>query len=138
MEYNDDWPTCKETRVSLRIYRDDLDPDDISSRLGISPSKSQRKGDIGPGGQILPVGGWFLSSKGHVESKDAQRHVSWILDQLADKVEVIHRLQGDDYRVQLSCYWLTVQGHGGPMLVPEIMSRLTLFNLPIWFDFYCD
>jgi hypothetical protein len=81
--YRDDYPTCEETYATLCIYRDDLEPNVVTERLGVSPSKTQRKGETGLLDSV-PVGGWFLSSKGHVESRDVRRHIVWVLDQLAE------------------------------------------------------
>jgi len=135
--YDDNYPTCAATYATLRIYRDDLDPDEISRRLNVAPSESQKKGEPLRPGRAAPVGGWFLSSKGRVESKDVRRHVVWVLDQLAARGDELLRLRGEGYKVDVSCYWLSAGGHGGPELDHEIMARLVSMGLDIWFDVYC-
>ena len=42
MEYNDNYPSCRATYATLRILRDDLDPDAVSSVLSIVPSDGHR------------------------------------------------------------------------------------------------
>lgn len=133
--YDDDYPTCKATYATLRIYHDDLEPDVVSSRLGITPSKSQKKGQSIGNNPIAPVGGWFLTSENHVTSKDVRRHVDWILAQLTGKEDQFLKLQDDGYETDIFCYWLSV-GHGGPQLDPEIMQRLVSLRLTIGFDVY--
>jgi hypothetical protein len=39
-------PTISETHVAVRFYGDDLDPDELSKRLGVSPSSLARKGEV--------------------------------------------------------------------------------------------
>jgi hypothetical protein len=135
--YKDDYATCEETYATLRIYHDELEPNAISTRLALAPSKAQKKGDILSSGRTLPVGGWFLSSKDHVTSKDARRHVVWILDQLNGRDQELERLQNEGYQMDLSCFWASASGHGGPELDHEIMKRLASLRLNIGFDVYC-
>ena len=135
--YDDDYPTCKETYATLRIYHDELDPHVVSLRLGLTPSKSQKKGHaLGPN-RTAPVGGWFLSSKGHVTSKDVRRHVAWLLDQMAGREAQFLKLQDEGYETDVSCYWVSAHGHGGPELDPDLMQRLVSLRLLIGFDVYC-
>ena len=134
--YDDDYPTCKSTYATLRIYHDELDPDVISSRLLLTPSESQKKGQVLGPDREAPVGGWFLSSNDQVSSKDVRRHVVWLLDQMAGREEQFLQLQDEGYRTDIFCYWLSASGHGGPELDPEIMQRLVSLRLKIGFDVY--
>ena len=40
------------------------------------------------------------------------------------------------HRLDISCYWLSQSGHGGPTLTPDIMRRLAELVVPVWFDVY--
>jgi len=137
MDYDDNYPTCRVTYATLRIFRDDLDPDAVSSVLGIAPSDRHRKGDTRRSGYIEKSGAWFLSSKGHLQSKDVQRHIMWILDQLADRVGILHQLQDEGCSMDIFCYWVSASGQGGPTLSPELMRRLAEAELEVGFDIYC-
>ena len=54
-----------ESSVTLAVYGHDLDPDDVSARLGCEPSSCHRRGDRkSPQGVAAPTGGWFLSLRG--------------------------------------------------------------------------
>jgi hypothetical protein len=134
--YDDDYPTCKATYATLRIYRDELEPDIVSSRLGLTPSQSQTKGQVLGRNRFAPVGGWFLSSKNQVTSKDVRRHIAWILDKMAGREVQLLELQNEGYETDISCYWLSASGHGGPELDPDLMQRLASLRLPIDFDVY--
>ena len=49
-----DYPTCKRTYATLRIYPERFDPTEVTARLRLEPSKWQRRGETqGPG---LPPG----------------------------------------------------------------------------------
>ncbi len=139
-EYNDDYPTCARTYAGLRIYHDALSPDQITDMLGIEPSCTQVKGRAitkSSGVEFMPpIGGWFLSTKDVVVSRDIRRHVDWILNRLVGTDEALRRLQAEGHRTDIFCYWLSADGHGGPMLSPEIMRRLGELELEIGFDIY--
>ncbi len=130
----------RKTHAQLRIYHDELDPERITSLLGIEPSQIQVRGrarttsigkDFTP-----PIGGWFLSTKGINTSRDVRRHVAWILDRLAGKDDILRSLQADGCRMDIFCYWLSADGHGDPIPSPAIMRRLGELELEIRFDIY--
>ena len=135
--YRDDYPTCKVTHATLRIYGEHLQPDDLSALLNLTPSKCQKKGQITPATSIAAVGGWFLSSEGQVASRDVQRHIVWILDQINDRQALLKDLQAEGYEMDIFCFWVSAHGHGGPELSHEIMQRLGSMRLKVSFDIYC-
>ena len=58
-----------ETRASLLIYGDDLDPDAVSALLGCAPSRCHRKGDYHPQSpQQFSTGAWILTVEGKAPS----------------------------------------------------------------------
>jgi len=103
--------------------------------LGIQASESQVRGTTRFGYKVR-VGGWFLSSKGQIESKDVRRHIDWILEQFAGSYEELRQLQAEGYRIDIFCYWLSRSGHGGPTLGPLTMRRLAEANLQLGLDIY--
>jgi hypothetical protein len=134
-EYNDDYPTCSSTYATLRIYPGDVSLDDITSRLNVTPTSTQTAEKRPPGVMDLPAG-WFLCSKDAVQSRDVRRHIDWILDQIADKSNLFEALRVAGVQADLSCYWATASGHGGPSLWPTQMAILASLGLEIWFDVY--
>ena len=48
-EYHDDYPTCLSTYATLRIYPGDVLPDDITSRLKVTPTSTQVAEERPPG-----------------------------------------------------------------------------------------
>jgi Domain of unknown function (DUF4279) len=136
---DDEYPTCAKTYATLRIYPGDIDPSAITERLGIEPSSWQRRGEIikhGRRPKAAPSNGWFLKSEGEVESRDSARHIDWLLDKIAPHSEAIRTLQEMGCKMDISCYWRSAQGHGGPTILPSQMRRLSDLNIELWFDFY--
>jgi uncharacterized protein DUF4279 len=139
-DYDDEYATCAETFVTLRILHPDLDPCVITAELGIEPSEAQKAGGVRRVGTGQPaaggIGRWLLSSSGAVESRDVRRHLDWLLDRLEPKAEVLASLQSRGFRVDVPCYWLSATGQGGPTLSAASMARLGSLGLDVWFDVY--
>jgi hypothetical protein len=139
-EIDDDYPTCERTYATLRIFRDDLDPDSVTRTLGIEPTRVQVKEQPSTnrfGGVRVPeIGGWLLSTEGQVTSRDVRRHLLWLLDKLAGSDHSLGCLRMAGCRIDVFCFWLSAEGHGGPTLSPEIMKRLGELGLEVGFDVY--
>jgi hypothetical protein len=138
--YDDAYATCANTYATFRAYTGELEPDEVSRMLGMQPSSSVTKGKMNtnhPPRKVSKLNGWFLSSKGHVESKDLRRHLDWLLEALAARrVEFLALQAIPNVTMDVSCYWLTRSGHGGPTLSLKQMRALCELNLDIWFDCY--
>lgn len=81
--YDDSYPTCERADAELRVYTGEMDPDLVSRRLGISPSRLLVKGQqitnsLGRE-RVVKLNGWFLSSEGTSASRDLRRHIDWLL-----------------------------------------------------------
>jgi len=138
-DYNDSYPTCHTTYATLCIYLPDTsDPNTLSEKLGIQPSRTQVKGEVRNGKVKQWPTAWFLESKEKIQSKDVRRHIDWLLEQLRDKSEIIQQLQIADSEVHISCFWVSAFGHGGPMLDSGILKRIAELNLGISFDIYLE
>ena len=142
---NDNYETCERTLAKLRIYGDKLDPGSITAVLGIEPTDSQSKGEIKKNsrgvGREAKIAGWFLSSEGHVQSKDVRKHLDWLLAKLLPVKDKLHAIQEtEDLVMGVTCVWWSVGGDGGPTLWPEQMSLLAELNLECGFEvaFYED
>jgi len=138
-EYDDAYPTCEKTYATLCIYLpDQCNPGIITDKLGIKPTRTQIKGEVHQGVVKQWPTAWFLSSERCVESKDMRRHVDWLIEHLSDKEEIIHQLQASGNEIDISCYWLSSTGNGGPALSPKTMRKLAELDIGIWFDVYFD
>ena len=137
---DDEYPTCARTYATLRIYPEQLDPAEVTARLGIRPSSWQRRCEVCNAGskQAIPakIHGWFLTTEGVVASHDVRLHLDWLLARLGPKADALRALRADGCRMDVSCYRLSRSGHGGPTVTPAQMGRLALFGLELWFDVY--
>lgn len=131
--YNDEYETCADTYATLRIYPELYSPAQVTELLGISGAKevaasSTVKKSVRPAA-------WFFSSKGVVTSKDSRRHIDWLLDHLKNKKEAVQELHQTSV-IDISCYWLSASGHGGPTISPHQMQRLSELNIEVFWDIY--
>lgn len=140
-EYEDDYPTCEETKATLRIYFQEENPSFVTSFLGIEPTKTQKAGEPAkyrgkPMKNLIEINGWFLSSEGLIFSLDARRHIDYIVEKLIPMNNRLQELRAMGALVDLVCFWRSADGHGGPILSPRQLSRLADLEISIWFDFY--
>ncbi|MHB8859931.1 MAG: DUF4279 domain-containing protein [Thermoleophilia bacterium] len=139
-KYDDKYATCARTYATLRVFHENLDPDEISKILGISYTRAYRKGD--PHSKANPetvkrhYGAWLLDSKHHVNSRDSRRHIDWLLDQLEERSEAIHYLFSEGCKIDFFCFWESAHGHGGPTISPNQSTRLGKMNIDLMFDVY--
>lgn len=135
----DDYPTCEETYVTLRVYHESADPASVSSALRLEPSKSQRVGESYERRGVTrryKLSGWFLCSEGRVESYDTAKHLDWLLQQLQPRQQAFDTLRAQGWRIDIACLWDSHAGHGGPTFPPELLRRLADLGVELWFDIY--
>jgi len=135
-QYDDSYPTCVETHSSLRIFSDDIAPDEITKLLQIEPTKTFRQGESHNRGKLKrKTNGWFYSTEKPSSSKDTRRHLDLILAQLDGKNEAVQQLHSKGCKIDIITYWLSV-GQGGPLLMPQQMLKLGTLGIEIWWDVY--
>lgn len=127
--------------ASFGLYHEELDPEEITTRLQVQPSRCHRKGDqrLGKDGRVyspFSKGAWRLSSKGKIDSLDANQHILWILDELSHCHFVLRQLRRDGYEMSLKCAWFASSDNTCPSLNVETIRRLAQFKLDFWFDVY--
>ena len=130
-------PEVDRVYCSLRVYRDDLDPNLVSEFLSNRPDRVHQKDQpYLKGGKLLaPTGAWFFFTLDRFESQMHEDHINWLLDQFDGKHDALRQLQAEGYEIEVSCYWLSVEGRV-LQLSPATMRRLSELNLVIWFDIY--
>ena len=131
--YNDNYETCSETYVTLRIYSDTKNPNELTEYLGIEPSEIQVKTQKN---RLIELNGWFLSSEGKVNSKDIRRHIDFLADKLLPIASKIKILIKEGLKIDISCYWVSESGQGGPTLSPQQLTKLANLGIELWFDMY--
>src|SRR5262249_2630582 len=136
--YDDLYPTCEYTHVTMRLYSDSISPEEMTLMFSCRPTSTQRKGDIrNPNGRrpiTLKLNAWFLCSEGEVQSKDVRRHLDWLLDRLGNCSDALQTLSGRGARADIMCLWISKSGNGGPTLSPRQCQRIAELGVDCWFD----
>jgi hypothetical protein len=135
----DDYPTCAETYVTLRIYHDASDPALVTQTLDLEPTDFQVVGSTYEHRgktRTYQISGWFLCSKKFVESYDSAKHLDWLLARIEPSQPAIKELRAQGWRLDIACLWDSDFGHGGPTLSPVLLQRLAAAGVELSFDVY--
>jgi hypothetical protein len=65
-----------------------------------------------------------------------RRHLDWLLSRIEPRADAIHALRSDGCCMDVSCFWVSASGHGGPSVLPAQMGPLARLGLELWFDVY--
>lgn len=129
------------TNATLCIYAADLDPEEITARLRITPTDAFRKGEpISTKRRKYadhPTGGWLLSSRDRVTSAELDAHLSWLLAQVAQASEAIRALVAEGKDLAISCVVSGAATGGGPTLEAATLAKIAELGLPVDLDIYC-
>lgn len=129
----------KESRAGLRVFGDELDPDEITRRLGANPTKAFRKGDLelvrhDGRPRYAHTGRWHLDAARRFP-EDLNAQIMEILDQVTDDLEVWREL-GEKYRIDMFCgVWMGLYNDGLP-LSHEVLLALGQRRILLDIDIY--
>jgi hypothetical protein len=84
--------TCN-SYVYFALTGDNFDTDEVTNRLGITPTDSWRKGDKGKYKPIIEFASWKLSTDKGQEYILIDKLVDEIISKLFDKIEIINDLK---------------------------------------------
>lgn len=77
-----------EFTMSGEVY---FKPDEITKKIGITPTYVREKGEILRNGNIFPLSEWGIETE-YIESLDINDQLSIITEQLKDKVVIINEI----------------------------------------------
>jgi hypothetical protein len=80
---------------------------------------------------------WTISSEDKIASDNINKHVEWILDKIESYLPEIE-LTLKPKRMEISIYWFSKYGHGGPCIESRTIRRLAKNNLTLWVDTYFE
>jgi hypothetical protein len=131
--------------ASFRLHGDRLDPSAVTHATGLTPTDAHRKGDSRrhkPGRRKLPPwrsGLWSLESTGFADpSEDClEGHIRQLLDQLEDKVDVIHQLCVEQGLIaDFFCGYFMCQSNSSLELGAVTLRRMAALNASFGLDLY--
>jgi hypothetical protein len=134
------------TYATLRIFGEDLDPDEMTSRLGLRPSRSHRQGDPKPGADRYEAqyghppspyrqGYWSFETE-EALGEDALTHIDQLLEIAEARGDELAKIREAGYSVDIFIFWPNWHGHGGPYLDAGRMTRLGNLGIAISWDVY--
>lgn len=126
--------------VTFCVYRNDLEPSQVSARLDLEPSESWKRGEPITTKRRQygdhPTGGWLLRSRDNVPSGELDDHLSWMLDHLLPKADPIHALAKDGFDVAIVIALEGAPLGGGPTLTAATLAKLGQLGIEVDFDIY--
>ena len=126
-----------ETRLTLSVHGDDLDPDEVTRMLSCSPSGSHRRGELAPrSARPYRKGAWLLSVEGKAPV-EPEHLLASLLDRLPSDPNVWEALRGR-YSVALGFGLFQEAWNRGFDLSPGIVQRVAELGLGLGFDIYAD
>jgi Domain of unknown function (DUF4279) len=122
------------TAVSLRLFGDELNPDEVTRLLGKEPDKAERRGDIRPSGYTARRGRWNVSA-GHRAPGDLDGQIAELLAGTTDDLAVWQRLTSI-YDADVFCGLFLEQGNEGVSVSPQTLRLLGERGIKLELDIY--
>ena len=128
--YLEENPACRETRAKFFVVGVNVNPDVLTERLGVTPTKAYAKGDAytsKAGPRVREFGQWRVESSHLIKSTSTEKHAQAILKALESKKQLIQEyIKNSTDRVGISIYWeATDTAYGGFTLKSDTLRRLT-------------
>jgi len=125
--------SCASTYATLCLYHHELTPDEITSSLGVSPTRTCLKDS-----KRIQRNGWFLNTRETIVSKNIEDHLNHLIEAIEDFKEQLHKfvLMGGEARI--FCFWASKTENGGLVLSANLLKKIgelgTELHFDIWFD----
>jgi hypothetical protein len=133
-------PGISRTRASLRIFGDDLDPDEISALLGALPNSSATKGEISVDKRGIErtarTGRWLLQVA-HRQPGDLDGQIVELLSLLTPDTAVWRSLVAR-FEANIFCGLFMKESNEGFELRPETLEMIGSRGLRLGLDIYCS
>jgi Domain of unknown function (DUF4279) len=130
--------TVGKTRASLRIFGDDLDPDEISELLSASPTLSGKKGEVRVDKrgleQTATTGRWLLRVARR-QPGDLDSQLVELLSPLTPDIGIWRNLVAR-FKADIFCGLFLKESNEGLEIRPETLKMIGSRGLSLGFDIY--
>ena len=122
----------------LRIFGDDLIPEEITQALQCTPTIAQRTGEViryqSGHERVVKCGNWRLEAA-PAEPEDINAQVRWLLSQVESDPNVWESL-AQQFDVDIFCGLFMQGSNDGMSLAPDVITLLGERGIPLAFDIY--
>ena len=129
--------TLAHSRATLRLFGDDMVPEDVTALLGAQPTRTTTRGQVnqlGKGPRTWRTGSWRLEAP-DAEPANPDGQIAEILDELTPDLEVWRALAAR-FKIDLFCGWFMAGGNEGVSLSPDTLRRLGERGIRLEIDLY--
>lgn len=127
-----------KSEASLRFVGDDLDPDEITAKLGVTPGRGNRKGefDVLPSGKKVEsrTGVWSIKAPA-CEPADIDMQVMFLLQGTSDDLDAWRDL-ARRYKGEFFIGLFLDGGNEGMGIRPETLAAIGARGLELSLDIY--
>jgi hypothetical protein len=118
----------------IKIFGRDLDPDEVTSRLGLTPTRVLRAGHPRPRTSIVEKEGLWELKSDLPEDRDLAEHVASVLGKVVPLTHLVREMSGQ-YTVLLACI---VHAPSEPPLAlsRDAVGQLAALGAEVDFDLY--
>lgn len=122
--------------VCLRLFGDDLDPDEVSRALGCQPTRAIRRGEAAPGRyrRVASTGSWLLEGS-PADPPDVEKMIRGLLASVSSDQRVWRNLTGR-CSADIFCGLFLKRENRGFELSAALSAELAARNLAVGFDIY--
>ena len=129
------------TNVTLRLLGKDLEPEEVSTAMGMAADRSHKKGDPvrARKSAVRDTGYWSATSSTHMAgTEDINKHIAWLVALVTPRRPLLLSYQQRGWTVDVWIGVHTNAGHGGPVVHPDALVALGNIGLAVCLDLYPD
>ena len=123
---------CGETYAIFSFAGESLNPEHITSRLGLEQTFAKTPGNPMPFPSNLVTesdGLWAISSQDRLVTTTLDRHLVFLLDLLEPvSGDILEITAPGKLFAYFHCYWLPIAFLGGPAIRPETLRKIEKIN----------
>jgi hypothetical protein len=125
----------KNSTVGLRIFGDDLVPEEVSALLGCEPTRAYRKGQMRQAPNYVAKTGTWLLEAADAEPGDLEAQLVEVLGRVTSDMEIWRQL-GQRFELDLYCGAFMRTSNDGISLSPQTLSQLGQRGLSLGIEIY--